>query len=131
VSLLVAGAVLHDIGKLEELEYDVAPSYSAEGALVGHVIQGVALVRAAAARTANLSTDRRLAIEHMIASHHGSKAFGAPVEPMTPEAVILSMADALDATLHQVRRHIDQDEGPGAFTSYHSRLGRAFYKGGR
>ncbi len=50
-----------------------------------------------------------LELEHMILSHHGSKDLGSPVKPMTPEAFVLAAADDLDAKLHQVRRHLDED----------------------
>lgn len=125
---LLAGAILHDIGKLRELEYDLATSYSREGNLVGHIALGLMLVREASAGLASLTDARRTEIEHLIASHHGSRELGSPVEPMTVEAFILAMADDLDAKLHQVQRHVAQDEGAGEFTSYHPRFKRVLLK---
>jgi len=61
-------------------------------------------------------------------SHHGHKEFGAPVEPMTIEAMILSAADDLDAKINQVRQALAED-GEGEFTAYHSRLGRVLWRG--
>jgi 3'-5' exoribonuclease len=70
----------------------------------------------------------RAQIEHMIVSHHGHKEFGAPVEPMTVEAMILSAADGLDATINQMRTAL-AEEGEGEFTAYHARLGRVLWRG--
>ena len=67
-------------------------------------------------------------IEHLIVSHHGARELGSPVEPMTEEAFILSSLDDLDATLHQVRRHVQIDAGEGEFTAYHPRLRRVLLK---
>jgi 3'-5' exoribonuclease len=126
--LLLAGAVLHDIGKVRELDYDLSTSYSRDGNLVGHIALGLMMVREASAGLASLSHDRRAEIEHLVASHHGSREHGSPVEPMTVEAFILSAADDLDAKIHQVQRHVADDESGGDFTAYHPRLRRVFLK---
>ena len=126
--VLVAGAILHDIGKLEELSYGVATEYSVEGNLIGHITMGAALVRETAREIPDFPHSLRLQIEHLVLSHHGAKALGSPVEPMTVEAFILAAADDLDAKIHQVRRHIDADDGDGAFTAFHRRLERVLFK---
>ena len=72
--------------------------------------------------------ERLIAIEHLILSHHGARDLGSPVEPMTVEAFILAAADDLDAKINQVRRHIEEDDSDGRFTTYHSRLKRVFLK---
>jgi 3'-5' exoribonuclease len=126
--LLFAGAVLHDIGKLRELDYDLTTAYTREGHLVGHIPLGLLLVREAAAGLASLTADRRGEIEHLIASHHGLRELGSPVEPMTPEAFLLAAADNLDARMHQVHRHLLEDDAAGEFTSYHQRLKRVLLR---
>jgi 3'-5' exoribonuclease len=126
--LLTAGALLHDIGKLEELEYDRSTSYTREGNLVGHVTLGTMMVRAVMSSIPDFPDILRTQIEHLIVSHHGHKEFGAPVEPMTIEAMILSAADDLDARINQVRQAL-ADEGEGEFTPYHVRLGRVLWRG--
>lgn len=126
--LLTAGALLHDIGKLEELNFDRSTSYSREGNLVGHVTLGVIIVRRAMSAIPDFPDVLRAQIEHMVVSHHGHKEFGAPVEPMTIEAMILSAADDLDAKINQVRSAL-QEDGDGEFTAYHQRLGRVLWKG--
>ena len=126
--LLTAGALLHDIGKLDELDYDRSISYTREGNLVGHVTLGTMMVRATIAAIPDFPDVLRTQIEHMIVSHHGHREFGAPVEPMTIEAMILSAADDLDARINQVRQALAED-GEGEFTAYHSRLGRVLWRG--
>ena len=126
--LVFAGAVLHDIGKLDELTTGESTGYSREGNLLGHITIGVTMVRDAAARLAGFPDDLRARVEHAIVSHHGSRQLGSPVEPMTIEALILSAADDLDAKIDQVRRHVADDQGEGEFTAYHPRLRRAFFK---
>lgn len=126
--LLIAGAITHDIGKLEELSYSLATEYTTVGNLVGHITIGVGIVRDAAREIPNFPSDLLLQLEHLILSHHGSRENGSPVEPMTVEAFILAAADDLDAKIHQVRRHIADDDSDGPFTGYHKRLGRVLYK---
>jgi len=126
--LLTAGALLHDIGKLQELEYDRSTSYTRDGNLVGHVTLGTMMVRETIAAIPEFPDVLRTQIEHLILSHHGHKEFGAPVEPMTIEAMILSAVDDLDAKINQVRQALAED-GEGEFTAYHSRLGRVFWRG--
>ncbi len=126
--LLTAGALLHDIGKLEELDYDRATSYTREGNLVGHVTLGTIMVRSAIAAIPDFPGVLRTQIEHLMVSHHGHKEFGAPVEPMTIEAMILAAADDLDSKINQVRQALAED-GEGEFTAYHARLGRVLWRG--
>ena len=129
--IVVAGAILHDIGKLQELSYDTATSYSREGNLIGHIALGLVMVREATAGIPGFPEALRAQVEHIVVSHHGSLAFGSPVQPQTIEAFILSMVDDLDATLNQIRQAIAEDSAEGEFTSYHHRLGRVLFKGSR
>ena len=126
--LLLTAAVLHDLGKLEELSYDGATSYSTRGNLIGHITLGVQMVRDAARQIEGFPEDLQTRIEHLIVSHHGAREHGSPVEPMSVEAFIFSAIDDLDATLHQVRRHVQDDRRDGDFTAYHPRLGRVLLK---
>jgi len=126
--LVVAGAILHDIGKLQELTYDFAADYSVEGNLVGHIAIGVGMLRDALREQPEFPPAMAIELEHLILSHHGAKELGSPVEPMTIEAFILSAADDLDAKIHQIRQHLAEDDSDGPFTSYHRRLERVFLK---
>lgn len=126
--VLIAGAILHDIGKLQELSYGVTTDYSVEGNLVGHITLGAQLVRETGRAIPDFPADVLVQIEHLVLSHHGQRALGSPVEPMTVEAFILAAIDDLDAKIHQVRKHIDADDTDGPFTAYHRRLERVLYK---
>ena len=129
--VVLAGMVLHDIGKLQELHYEPGgATYTRDGNLVGHVGLGLILVREAVNGISGFPDDLRAQIEHLVVSHHGRRDHGAPVEPRTVEAFIVAAIDELDTRIHQVRRAIDEDATGDEFTAWHKRLGRVFYKGG-
>ena len=128
--LLLAGVLLHDIGKLQELQYEPGgATYTRDGNLIGHIGLGLILVRDAINGISGFPDDLRAQIEHLIVSHHGTREHGSPVEPRTVEGFILAMVDELDARIHQVRRAINEDPGSNEFTGWHKRLGRVLYKG--
>lgn len=128
--LVLAGVVLHDIGKLQELAYDGgAGSYTRDGNLVGHIALGLMMVREAANGISGFPHELRSQVEHLVASHHGTREYGSPTEPKTLEAFILAAVDDLDAKIHQVRRAVKEDGGQDEFTAWHKRLGRVLYKG--
>ncbi len=126
--LVIAGALLHDIGKLEELDYRIAVEYSLEGNLLGHIVLGARMVREAIRALPGFPAELATELEHLVLSHHGARDRGSPVAPMTAEAFILAAADELDARLHQVRRHLADDTNDGRFTSYHRHLDRVLLK---
>ena len=96
--LLVTAALLHDLGKCEELTFDTAIEYTDEGRLVGHVVLGLRLVREALDRgRTRVSSERMMLLEHAILSHHGELEWGSPKRPSTMEALLLHHADNLDA----------------------------------
>ena len=103
--LLLAGAILHDIAKLEEFEVSAlgtADGYTVKGNLIGHIAMGTVTVAKYADR---LGTDPKTAmlLEHMILSHHGEPEFGAAVRPMFIEAELLSELDLMDARIYEMR----------------------------
>lgn len=99
VELVVAGVLLHDIGKIECYSWDTGVFDTTErGRLVGHVVQGVIMLqRAVAMAAAPCTPSEQLVLEHFILSHHGKLEFGAPVKPLTLEAEILHFADDASA----------------------------------
>ena len=128
--LVIAGVVLHDIGKLQELSYEGgAGSYTRDGNLVGHIALGLMMVREAAHGISGFPTELRAQLEHLVASHHGTREYGSPVEPKSIEAFILASVDELDAKLNQVRKAIAEDPSDDEFTTWNKRLGRVLYKG--
>lgn len=129
--LVFAGAVLHDIGKLQELDYTFSASYSRDGRLIGHIALGVLLVRETAAAIPGFPPLLLTQVEHLVLSHHGCLEFGSPVVPHTIEAFIVSFADDLDAKVNMVRHAISDDASENEFTGYHSRLERVLWKGAK
>ena len=130
--LLVAGAVIHDIGKLQELSYDNgAISYSLDGNLVGHIALGLVMVRETAKGISGFPDDLRAELEHLVVSHHGARDKGSPVEPKSVEAFILAAVDNLDAQLHQVRSALGDNGADPEFTGWHRRFNRVLYRGPR
>jgi 3'-5' exoribonuclease len=128
--VVLAGVLLHDIGKLQELHYEPGgAAYSRDGNLVGHIGLGLIMVREAVNGISGFPEDLRAQIEHIVVSHHGTREHGSPVEPRTVEAFIVAMVDELDTRIHQVRRAIAEDSSSAEFTGWHKRLGRVFYKG--
>lgn len=125
----VAGALLHDIGKLQELDYGLATSYSREGRLVGHIALGAQVVREAASAIDGFPPALLTELEHLVLSHHGCLEFGSPVVPMTVEALILSFADDLDAKMNMARQALGDETSDSEFTAYHGRLERALWRG--
>ena len=128
--LVLAGVVLHDIGKLQELAYEGGTgSYTRDGNMVGHIALGLMLVREAINGMADFPVELRAQVEHLVASHHATREYGSPVEPKSIEAFILASVDELDAKINQVRRAIAEDPSSDEFTAWHKRLGRVLYKG--
>lgn len=133
--LLLTGIFLHDIGKIDELSYDRAFTYSDEGQLVGHLVMGVEMLRDKVQRTADLTgepfpAELLLRLKHMIISHHGSHEFGSPKLPMTLEAVALHYLDNLDAKIQSFTREIRDDPcRESSWTPFQQNLGRRLFKG--
>lgn len=94
--LLVAAALLHDVGKIDELSFDAGISYTDEGRLVGHVVTGAMKVRQAAEKI-GLEPGLRMLLEHVVLSHHGELEWGSPKRPATMESLVLHHVDNLDA----------------------------------
>lgn len=107
--LLVTGAILHDMGKVRELSWGSSFDYTLEGQLIGHISigQGMLCEKIAALDAARpggaFPPELRMLVEHMILSHHGKLEFGSPKLPMTPEAMLLSALDDLEAKFQTLR----------------------------
>ncbi len=128
--LLLVGAFLHDIGKLEEYSWDLSIDYTDEGRLVGHMVLGVQILEKKLALLKDFPEEMRLMLKHLILSHHGQWEFGAVQLPMTREAVVLHLADELDARMHHIGKIMDESEGADtAWTPYQKLYNRYFYLG--
>jgi 3'-5' exoribonuclease len=128
--LVLAGAILHDLGKIKELANPPAPERTVPGHLLGHVVLGWEMVRAAAQGLEFPDPTLLVQLEHIILAHHGSLEFGSPILPKTREALLVNFLDDLDAKLKMMSQHLESDSGGGDFTSYNRALQRDLYKGG-
>jgi 3'-5' exoribonuclease len=123
--LLLTGAFLHDIGKIQELTYNRAFSYSTRGQLLGHMIIELEMLQAKLAKLPSFPEELKILLEHMIISHHGQYDFGSPKLPMFPEALMLHYLDDLDSKMEAMRAHFEREsELEGPWTSYNASLGR-------
>jgi len=111
--LLLTGAILHDIGKLEELRWGTSFDYTLQGQLVGHITLGIAMIEKKLAALPDFPPALRILVEHMVLSHHGKLEFGSPKLPMIPEAVLLHYLDDLDAKMHMMRSEFARHEAEG------------------
>jgi 3'-5' exoribonuclease len=128
--LLVTGAILHDIGKLEEFSYDLQLDYTDAGRLLGHVVLGVQRVQEKISKIKGFPSDLSLALQHLIISHHGEYDFGSPKRPKILEAFALHYADDLDAKMNHVSGLLAADQNSDSrWTPYQQVYGRYLFKG--
>lgn len=135
--LLLMGAFLHDMGKVDELRYERELAYSDEGQLIGHLVMAVSLLEEKVREAEKLSgepvpQETVLRLKHMIVSHHGEYEYGSPKLPMTTEAVALYCLDNLDAKVFAFHQQLRDDPNVGSpWTHYHPHLSRKLFKGYR
>lgn len=133
--LLLMGAFLHDLGKVDELNYERDFTYSDQGQLLGHLVIGVEMLNRKIQEAEQLSGERIpeetvLRLKHLIVAHHGTLEFGSPKVPMTLEALALFCLDNLDAKIAAFDRQIREDANfDSAWTAYDNLLGRKVFKG--
>ena len=106
--LVVAGALLHDIGKLREISSQIGFPYTNEGRLLGHIAMSIIIVQEAAAKL-KLPAARLEQLQHILLSHHGDNEKGSPVECATKEAFIVHYADEIDAIMNQFETYDDKN----------------------
>ena len=127
--LLLAGLVLHDVGKIEELSFSRGFRYSTRGQLLGHISIGLEMVQEKMRQIPEFPAELKGQIEHMILSHHGKVEFGSPKEPVFPEALVVHFLDEMDSKLEAMRAQYatDQDR-PGDWTARNPALRRELLK---
>lgn len=115
--LLLAGTLLHDMGKA--IEYDISKSFSfsEDGRLVGHIIRAIVMIEKAAAKLGDFPEDDLRHLVHLIASHHGTQEWGSPIVPKTLEAILLHQLDLLDSRVQGFFDHLNNDNGEEAWTA--------------
>ncbi|HEY5512479.1 MAG TPA: HD domain-containing protein [Geomonas sp.] len=127
--LLIAGALLHDVGKVREMTYLRAFDYSDEGKLIGHITIGVEMLQERISSLAGFPAELGMLLKHMLLSHHGQYEYGSPKRPKTMEATILNYLDDLDSKINGIRTHIRKEpDNPSRWTSYHRLYDRYFFK---
>jgi 3'-5' exoribonuclease len=130
--LVTAGAILHDIGKIYELTYDRSIGYTDEGRLLGHITIEMGMIDERIKRIPDFPEKLALLFKHMILSHHGELEFGSPKRPKTPEALVLSFLDDLDAKVTAMQMLIKEQTGPDPnWTPFNRLFERFIYKGGK
>jgi 3'-5' exoribonuclease len=128
--LLIAAAILHDIGKLEEFSYQLHLDYTDAGRLLGHVVLGVQRVQEKIDKLEGFPPTLSLTLQHLMVSHHGEYEFGAPKRPKTPEAFALHYADDLDAKMNHLTKLLDNEkESPSHWTPFQQVYDRFVFKG--
>ena len=116
MSLLLAGAILHDLGKTIELSGPVATTYTLPGNLIGHIVLvDEEIVQAAEKLKIDINSESMILLRHMILSHHGLNEYGSPVVPHILEAVVLHDLDEMDAQIQMVSEAVNKTE-PGKFS---------------
>lgn len=120
--LLMTGAILHDIGKVRELAWKSSFSYTTEGQLLGHITLAIRMLQEKIASMPGFPDRLRVLVEHMILSHHGRFEYGSPKLPMTPEALVFSAMDDLEAKMQNMRaefaKALDGGKQPDEVTDF-------------
>jgi 3'-5' exoribonuclease len=127
--LLIAGAMLHDIGKIEELSYDSAFEYTDKGKLVGHIVIASNLVRDEIKKISGFPEELENNLIHLILSHQGKLEHASPVVPKTTEAIVLYQADELSAKVNAYKNAVESELKDGSnWTRFIQLAGTDLYK---
>lgn len=127
--MLIAGGILHDIGKIYEFKYEGLIDYSDEGRLIGHIVMGVEMINKTIAALPDFPEHLSLELRHLLLSHHGEFEFGSPKRPKTPEALVVHYIDDLDAKLNAFETFIAGTENDDSdWTPYNRFFERFLYK---
>jgi 3'-5' exoribonuclease len=129
LDLLLTGAILHDIGKIEELTFDRSFGYSTPGQLLGHIVIGLRMIEDKLHGLPGFPDKLRLLVEHMLISHHGELEYGSPKVPLFLEALLLHHLDNLDSKMETMRAAAERDKlVEGEFTGWIGSLERSVLK---
>jgi len=126
--LLLAGAMLHDIGKIHELSWQNNFDYTDVGRLIGHITIGVEMVANKIMQLPEFPQDLAVMLKHLLLSHHGEYIFASPRRPKTLEALLLNYLDDLDSKMEGLRQFIVKEKRPDAkWTGYNKLFDRYIY----
>jgi 3'-5' exoribonuclease len=128
VDLLLTAAILHDVGKLDELCYERAIGYTVEGQLLGHIVMELESVSKSMDAIEGFPANLKTVVQHLLISHHGQYDFGSPKLPMIREALVFHYLDDLDSKLAAARAALAVDSGEPEWSAYSGALGRKFLR---
>jgi 3'-5' exoribonuclease len=128
VDLLLTAAMLHDVGKLEELCYERAIGYSTEGQLLGHIVMELESVNKAMDAIPGFPDKLKTVVQHMLISHHGEYEFGSPKLPMIREALVFHYMDDMDSKMAAIRAALNVESGDPEWSAFSGALGRKFLR---
>jgi 3'-5' exoribonuclease len=128
VDLLLTAAILHDVGKLDELCYTRAIGYTAEGQLLGHIVMELETVLRAIDKIPGCPAELKTVVQHLLISHHGQYEFGSPKLPMIREALAFHYMDDLDSKMAAARAALASESGDEEWSAYSGALQRKFLK---
>ncbi len=128
VDLLLTAAMLHDVGKLDELCYERAIGYTTEGQLLGHIVMELETVSRAIDTIPGFPAPLKIVVQHLLISHHGQYEFGSPKLPMIREAMVFHYLDDLDSKIAAVRVALSSGASDDEWSAYSAALGRKFLK---
>ncbi|MBQ9419248.1 MAG: HD domain-containing protein [Synergistaceae bacterium] len=128
MDLVIAGALLHDIGKLEAYAADPVAAVKPVGNVIEHIVLGYGMLMKFA-ELEGLDKNVALALSHIILSHHGRREFGSPVLPETPEAFIVSAADDVDFKISFWKAQMEALTPPTEITEYFPMIERRLWRG--
>lgn len=127
-SLLLAGAALHDFGKVFELSWGKSFDYTDQGRLIGHITMASVNIDRKMQEMDDFPPDLRLELLHMILSHHGQLEFGSPKRPKTLEALVLSYLDDMDAKVQSFIEAVEQSDEKDNWTIFNPNFQRFLYR---
>ncbi len=126
--ITVAGSILHDIGKIDELEISRGFKFTDRGRLLGHITLGVMILEDLIRRTDGFPQELTDILTHIIVSHHGLEEWGSPKKPMFPEALIVHHLDNLDSKVMGVKEHMRDNMVDERWSEYHRLYEAKYYK---
>jgi 3'-5' exoribonuclease len=128
VDLLLTAAMLHDVGKLDELCYERSVAYTVEGQLLGHIVMELETVLKAMEGIEGFPAKLKAVVLHLLISHHGQYEFGSPKLPMIREALVFHYLDDMDSKVAAVRSALAVESGEEEWSAYSGALGRKFLR---
>jgi 3'-5' exoribonuclease len=128
VDLLLTAAVLHDVGKLDELCYERSVAYTTEGQLLGHIVMELETVAKAMDAIEGFPAKLKTVVQHILISHHGQYEFGSPKLPMIREALVFHYLDDMDSKMAAARAALATESGEEDWSVYSGALGRKFLR---